>query len=143
MVNKAWPLATATANFCIDMSRVVLLLQAYYRSLEQIDGLRHSVQFPKLESPPADFLEQMENYVREAPRHVSENGVPQNKKVSRHLEYSIYLSGDVPQTADFICLPHTANIDLKPLSFMVCRSAFTALTCHLVKSKVSAAIWIC
>ncbi|KAK9841579.1 hypothetical protein WJX74_008216 [Apatococcus lobatus] len=55
-------------------------LQAYYRSLEQIDGLRHSVQFPKLESPPADFLEQMENYVREAPRHVSENGVPQNKK---------------------------------------------------------------
>ena len=56
-------------------------VQAYYRGLEQIDGLRHTVQFPKLESPPADFLEQMENYVREAPRHVSENGIPQNKKV--------------------------------------------------------------
>ena len=74
-----------------------LWLQAYYRSLEQIDGLRHSVQFPKLESPPADFLEQMENYVREAPRHVSENGVPQNKKVSRYSISSIYISDNQRQ----------------------------------------------
>ncbi len=58
-------------------------MQAYYRALEQIDGLRHTVQFPKLESPPGDFLEQMEGYVRDAPRHVSENGVPQAKKVWR------------------------------------------------------------
>ena len=38
--------------------------------MESIEELKRSVQFPKLESLPSDFLTQMEGYVREAPRKV-------------------------------------------------------------------------
>jgi hypothetical protein len=44
------------------------VLQQYYQQIEQIDELKRAITFPKLESPPADFLHQMEAYVKEAPR---------------------------------------------------------------------------
>ena len=33
-----------------------------------IDEMKAQIQFPKLEPPPQDFLHQMEEYCREAPR---------------------------------------------------------------------------
>lgn len=55
-----------------------MLLQDYYRAVEQIEDLRRAIQFPKLEPPPADFLAQMEGYCREAPRPLDEHA---HKKV--------------------------------------------------------------
>ncbi len=52
--------------------------QAYYREIESIEDLKRAIQFPKLEAPPADFLAQMENYCREAPRPLDEHA---HKKV--------------------------------------------------------------
>ncbi|DBA72856.1 TPA: hypothetical protein ACH3X2_009827 [Trebouxia sp. C0005] len=48
-------------------------LQQYYQQIEQIEELRRAIQFPKLESPPADFLTQMEAYAKEAPRPYDES----------------------------------------------------------------------
>ena len=42
--------------------------QEYYHAIEGIEDMRRAIQFPKLEPPPQDFLRQMEEYVREAPR---------------------------------------------------------------------------
>ena len=60
-------------------------LQQYYQQIEQIEELRRAIQFPKLESPPADFLTQMEAYAKEAPRPYDESSgaVGGSKKVSR------------------------------------------------------------
>lgn len=49
--------------------------------MEQIEELKRAVQFPKLESLPSDFLAQMEEYVKEAPRPFEE-AVTAPKKVS-------------------------------------------------------------
>ena len=50
--------------------------------VEQIEELRRTIQFPKLESPPADFLAQMEAYAKEAPRPYDEaTGAAGSKKV--------------------------------------------------------------
>jgi hypothetical protein len=62
-----------------DADAVVLCTQSYYRDVEHIDDLKRAVQFPKLEPPPSDFLVQMENYAKEAPRMLDEGGP---KKVS-------------------------------------------------------------
>ena len=48
----------------------MLCWQEYYKQIESIEELKRAVQFPKLESLPSDFLEQMEGYVQEAPRKV-------------------------------------------------------------------------
>ena len=58
-------------------------LQQYYQQIEQIEELRRAIQFPKLESPPADFLTQMEAYAKEAPRPYDESSgaVTGSKKV--------------------------------------------------------------
>ncbi|KAL3153723.1 hypothetical protein ABBQ32_013317 [Trebouxia sp. C0010 RCD-2024] len=48
-------------------------LQQFYQQIEQIEELRRAIQFPKLESPPADFLTQMEAYAKEAPRPYDES----------------------------------------------------------------------
>ena len=57
-------------------------LQQYYQQVEQIEELNRTIQFPKLESPPADFLAQMEAYAKEAPRPYDEaTGVAGSKKV--------------------------------------------------------------
>ena len=58
-------------------------LQQYYQQIEQIEELKRAIQFPKLESPPADFLTQMEAYAKEAPRPYDESsgGVSGSKKV--------------------------------------------------------------
>ena len=59
-------------------------LQQFYQQIEQIEELRRAIQFPKLESPPADFLTQMEAYAKEAPRPYDESSGPAggSKKVS-------------------------------------------------------------
>lgn len=62
-------------------------LQQYYQQVEQIEELKRTIQFPKLESPPADFLAQMEAYAKEAPRPYDEaSGVAGSKKVSKTSE---------------------------------------------------------
>lgn len=48
------------------------VLQTFHREIEQIESIKRVVQFPKLEPPPADFLVQMENYAREAPRSLDD-----------------------------------------------------------------------
>ena len=66
-------------------------LQQYYQQIEQIEELRRAIQFPKLESPPADFLTQMEAYAREAPRPYDEStGAAGSKKVSRVLHSNMH-----------------------------------------------------
>ncbi|KAK9806363.1 hypothetical protein WJX72_011503 [[Myrmecia] bisecta] len=55
-------------------------LQAYYRAMEQIDDLRRAIQFPKLESPPADFVKQMENYVKDCPRPLDDQTAGSKKR---------------------------------------------------------------
>ena len=71
------------------------LLQQYYTQIEQIDELKRSITFPKLESPPADFLHQMEAYVKEAPRPMDEammsGGAHAGKKV-RLLQNGVYIA---------------------------------------------------
>ena len=44
------------------------VLQDYYHAMGTIDEMKAQIQFPKLEPPPTDFLHQMEEYCREAPR---------------------------------------------------------------------------
>jgi len=65
-------------------------LQQYYQQIEQIEELRRAIQFPKLESPPADFLTQMEAYAKEAPRPYDESSgsVTGSKKVLLLLDES-------------------------------------------------------
>ncbi len=58
--------------------RMGSVLQTFHREVEQIESIKRVVQFPKLEPPPADFLVQMENYAREAPRSLDD---VQSKKV--------------------------------------------------------------
>ena len=53
-------------------------LQTFHRQVEQIESIKRVIQFPKLEPPPADFLVQMEDYAREAPRSLDD---VQSKKV--------------------------------------------------------------
>ena len=48
------------------------IVQEYYKQVESIEELKRAVQFPMLENLPADFLTQMEGYVKEAPRKVDE-----------------------------------------------------------------------
>lgn len=56
--------------------------------MEQIEELRRTIQFPKLESPPADFLAQMEAYAKEAPRPYDEaTGQAGSKKVCVPLTF--------------------------------------------------------
>ncbi|BDA41120.1 probable clathrin assembly protein At2g01600 at N-terminal half [Coccomyxa sp. Obi] len=57
-------------------------LQTFHRQVEQIESIRRVIQFPKLEPPPSDFLVQMENYAREAPRSLDD---VQSKKRSPPL----------------------------------------------------------
>lgn len=45
--------------------------------MEQIESIKRVIQFPKLEPPPADFLVQMDNYAKEAPRSLDD--VPSKK----------------------------------------------------------------
>ena len=42
--------------------------------MQKLEPLKNMIQFPKLESLPADFLSQMEEYVRDAPRNVTTAG---------------------------------------------------------------------
>lgn len=68
-------------------------LQQYYQQIEQIEELRRAIQFPKLESPPADFLTQMEAYAREAPRPYDEStGAAGSKKVNSLLQRNMLCS---------------------------------------------------
>ena len=45
-------------------------MQDYYHAMGGIEEMRAQIQFPKLEPPPTDFLHQMEEYCREAPRPI-------------------------------------------------------------------------
>ena len=54
-------------------------VQDYYREVEQIEELKRAVQFPKLENLPSDFLNQMEGYVKEAPRPLDEAAIAAKK----------------------------------------------------------------
>ena len=65
-------------------------LQQYYQQIEQIEELRRAIQFPKLESPPADFLTQMEAYAKEAPRPYDETtGTAGSKKVNPAWQHNM------------------------------------------------------
>lgn len=45
-------------------------IQDYYHAMGGISEMRAQIQFPKLEPPPTDFLHQMEEYCKEAPRPI-------------------------------------------------------------------------
>ena len=64
-------------------------VQDYYHAMGAIDEMKAQIQFPKLEPPPTDFLHQMEEYCREAPRALDPAGPPDqaqgSKKVWLHL----------------------------------------------------------
>lgn len=50
------------------------MMQEYYKQVEDIEELRRAVQFPQLENLPSDFLNQMEGYVKDAPRTMDQTG---------------------------------------------------------------------
>jgi hypothetical protein len=50
-----------------------------YRESEGLDEIKRAINFPKLEMPPADFLQNMEDYAKQAPRQFDDSGP---KKVS-------------------------------------------------------------
>ena len=50
-----------------------------YRESEGLDEIKRVINFPKLEMPPADFLQNMEDYAKQAPRQFDDSGP---KKVS-------------------------------------------------------------
>lgn len=63
-------------------------LQTYYAQIDSVDEVKRHVQLPmnfSLETPPHDFLVQMENYVKEAPRTVDESAAHAPHKVSPPL----------------------------------------------------------
>lgn len=43
-------------------------MQGFLRHIEQIDGLKGLWQFPQLRPIPSDFVDEMEAYIKEAPR---------------------------------------------------------------------------
>lgn len=45
-----------------------------YRESEGLDEIKRVINFPKLEMPPADFLQNMEDYARQAPRQFDDSG---------------------------------------------------------------------
>ncbi|CAL5227469.1 g10446 [Coccomyxa viridis] len=49
-------------------------LQAMYRDCEGLDEIKRVINFPKLEMPPADFLQNMEDYAKQAPRQFDDSG---------------------------------------------------------------------
>ena len=65
-----------------DVLEVLCCLQAMYRESEGLDEIKRAIKFPKLEMPPADFLQNMEDYAKQAPRQFDDSGP---KKVSAPL----------------------------------------------------------
>ena len=45
-----------------------------YRDSESMDEIKRVINFPKLEMPPADFLQNMEDYAKHAPRQFDDSG---------------------------------------------------------------------
>ena len=54
-------------------------MQDYYTQMQKVEELKSQIQFPRLESLPADFLTQMEEYVKDAPRNMDSAGTVQVK----------------------------------------------------------------
>ena len=50
--------------------------------MQKLEPLKSMIQFPKLENLPADFLTQMEEYVKEAPKKVDTTAGAVQPKVS-------------------------------------------------------------
>ena len=78
--------------------KLPLRLQDYYHAMGGIEEMRAQIQFPKLEPPPTDFLHQMEEYCKEAPRPINPNtpvspGQPQGAKKVRLLASMLVCSG--------------------------------------------------
>lgn len=60
--------------------------------MQKLEPLKSMIQFPKLENLPADFLTQMEEYVKEAPKKVDTTaGAVQHKVLWPTLTLSQYL----------------------------------------------------
>lgn len=55
-------------------TEVLCRLQAFYRESESLDDIKRVINFPKLEMPPADFLQNMEEYAKQAPRQFDDSG---------------------------------------------------------------------
>ena len=85
-------------------------LQQYYQQIEQIEELRRAIQFPKLESPPADFLTQMEAYAKEAPRPYDESSgaVSGSKKVTLCMALLLCLPHPAHSALPYLALAHSA-----------------------------------
>ena len=100
-------------------------LQQYYQQIEQIEELRRAIQFPKLESPPADFLTQMEAYAKEAPRPYDESSgaVTGSKKVLPLC--------DVLPSRSAATLIYTCYATLLVISYMLSPLFGTHLVCLL------------
>ena len=56
-----------------------------------MDEIKRVINFPKLEMPPADFLQNMEDYAKQAPRQFDDSGP---KKVSLLLLSTIVSAED-------------------------------------------------
>jgi hypothetical protein len=62
----------AQANKGLDIYKEALAgaeaLAGYYASLQTLQAVQAAIEFPSLQPPPADFVESMESYLKEAPR---------------------------------------------------------------------------
>ena len=45
-----------------------------YRESQSLDDIKRVINFPKLEMPPGDFLQNMEDYAKQAPRQFDNSG---------------------------------------------------------------------
>ncbi|CAK0754615.1 hypothetical protein CVIRNUC_002311 [Coccomyxa viridis] len=63
-------------------------LQAMYRDSESMDEIKRVINFPKLEMPPADFLQNMEDYAKHAPRQFDDSGPKKKSPPLRKGKYA-------------------------------------------------------
>lgn len=66
-------------------------VQGFLRHIEQIDGLKGLWQSPQLRPIPSDFVDEMEAYIREAPRALDGDA---KKAMPYPLRQMYHVAGD-------------------------------------------------
>lgn len=78
-----------------------------YRESEGLDEIKRAINFPKLEMPPADFLQNMEDYAKQAPRQFDDSGPKKVRSFAAVLSQSELLC----QEKSYTCCSHGAACD--------------------------------
>ena len=63
-----------------------------YRDCEGLDEIKRVINFPKLEMPPADFLQNMEDYAKQAPRQFDDSGPKKVSAATAHVHKPVQVN---------------------------------------------------